>query len=96
MPSFVIDPLSLLRALAAVAALLAFFFCCALATSVRAQDSVGERTAVVLTPQDRDAAARFLEESRAELAAVLSGLSDKQLNYRSGDGRWLRKVRSGD
>jgi len=44
--------------------------------------------AKVFTEKDREFALKYLNETKADYIAQLTGLSDKQLNFRSAEGRW--------
>lgn len=43
---------------------------------------------VVFTEKDREFALKYLNETRDDYAKQLTGLSDAQLNFRAGEGRW--------
>ncbi len=43
---------------------------------------------VVFTEKDREFALKYLGETKAEYIKQLTGLSDAQLNFRAGEGRW--------
>jgi len=43
---------------------------------------------VVFTEKDREFALKYLNETKEDYNKQLGGLSDAQLNFRSGEGRW--------
>lgn len=43
---------------------------------------------VVFTEKDRESVLKYLDETKAEYVKQLTGISDAQLNFRSGEGRW--------
>lgn len=50
--------------------------------------SFAQAPAKVFTEKDREFALKYLNETKADYIAQLDGLSDAQLNFRSGEGRW--------
>src|SRR5688572_6873503 len=42
----------------------------------------------VFTEKDREFALKYLNETRDDFVAQLTGISDAQLNFRSAPGRW--------
>ena len=56
--------------------------------SVFALNAVAQAPAVSFTEKDREFAVKYLNETRADYIAQLTGISDAQLNFRSGEGRW--------
>ncbi len=43
---------------------------------------------VVFTEKDREFALKFLNDTKADYIKQLTGISDAQLNFRAGEGRW--------
>ncbi len=43
---------------------------------------------VVFTEKDREFALKYLNDTKADYLKHLTGISDAQLNFRSGEGRW--------
>ena len=56
--------------------------------SVFALNAIAQAPAVSFTEKDREFAVKYLNETRADYIAQLTGISDAQLNFRSGEGRW--------
>lgn len=46
------------------------------------------KTPVVFSEKDREFALKYLNETKEDYVKQLTGLSDAQLNFRSGEGRW--------
>ena len=44
--------------------------------------------AKTFTEKDREAALKYLNETKDEFTKQMTGLSDAQLNFRAGEGRW--------
>ena len=58
-------------------------------TSVlRAQPPAAVKTPVVFSEKDREFALKYLNETKEDYVKQISGLSDAQLNFRAGEGRW--------
>jgi hypothetical protein len=45
-------------------------------------------TPVAFTEKDREFALKYMNETKEEFVKQLTGLSDAQLNFRAGEGRW--------
>jgi hypothetical protein len=43
---------------------------------------------VIFTEKDREFALKYMNETREEFVKQLTGISDAQLNFRAGEGRW--------
>lgn len=50
--------------------------------------SPAAKAPVVFTEKDREFAVKYLNDTKADYVTQLTGISDAQLNFRSGEGRW--------
>ncbi|MBK9152807.1 MAG: DinB family protein [Chloracidobacterium sp.] len=71
---------------------LRFFVFLAIILAVSSIQSAAQAPAapakVVFTEKDREFALKYLNETKEDYNKQLGGLSDAQLNFRSGEGRW--------
>ena len=56
--------------------------------SISAFAQTAARPPVVFTEKDREFALKYANETKTEFVRQLTGLSDDQLNFRAGEGRW--------
>lgn len=59
-----------------------------LAVAVLGAQAFAQTAAKTFTEKDREFALKYLNDTKADYIAQLTGLSDKQLNFRSAEGRW--------
>lgn len=60
----------------------------ALAVLLFTVDASAQPPAKTFTEKDREFALKYLNDTKADYVAQLTGLSDKQLNFRAAEGRW--------
>ena len=70
--------------------IIALFLSSAFAIAVTAQPSPAApaKPPVVFTEKDRDFALKYLNDTKADYIKQLTSISDAQLNFRAGEGRW--------
>ncbi|MFN0279244.1 MAG: DinB family protein [Pyrinomonadaceae bacterium] len=56
--------------------------------SLFALQAFAQTPAKVFTEKDREFALKYLDETKADYIAQLTGISDAQLNFRAAEGRW--------
>jgi hypothetical protein len=56
--------------------------------SLFALQVAAQETVKIFTEKDREFALKYLNDTKADYIAQLTGLSDAQLNFRSAEGRW--------
>jgi len=76
-------PIGMFRSLGSFGIILAI-----LSLNALAQTPATAPAPIVFTEKDREFVLKYLNETKEDFAKQLGGLSDAQLNFRSGEGRW--------
>ena len=53
-----------------------------------AQAPAAAKASIVFSEKDREFALKYLNDTREDYVKQLTGISDAQLNFRAGEGRW--------
>jgi hypothetical protein len=60
----------------------------AVVACVAAAQAPAAKAPVIFTEKDREFALKYLNDTKDDYVKQLTGISDTQLNFRSGEGRW--------